>query len=108
GGSSVKVLDHVNSTITFSPDGKQFAFVRHNQEDMVLMVANTDGSGQPRSIALRKQPDFFSTEGPPWSSDGKRIACGAGRRRGAASASVCGGAAWGRTPRDHGRWEDAV
>ncbi len=50
GGSSVKVLDRVFGPITLSPDGKQFAFVRDNQEDMALMVANTDGTGQPKEL----------------------------------------------------------
>lgn len=76
GGSPTKVLDRVFSTIAFSRDGQQFAFVRRNQEDMELMVANTDGSGQPRSIAVRKHPNGFSLFGPSWSPDGKRIACG--------------------------------
>jgi len=76
GGSPTRVLDRVFSAIGFSKDGKQFAFVRKNQDDMELMVANTDGSGQPRTIAVRKQPDGFSTSGPSWSPDGKRIACG--------------------------------
>jgi serine/threonine protein kinase/Tol biopolymer transport system component len=77
GGTPTKVLDRVSSAIGFSQDGKQFAFVRKNQEDMELMVANTDGSGQPRTLAVRKQPNGFSTSGPSWSPDGKRIACGA-------------------------------
>jgi serine/threonine protein kinase/Tol biopolymer transport system component len=76
GGTPVKVLDRVFSAIAFSREGKQFAFVRKNQDDMALMVANTDGSGQARTIAVRKQPDGFSTSGPSWSPDGKRIACG--------------------------------
>jgi Serine/threonine protein kinase len=76
GGTPTKVLDRVFSAIAFSGDGGQFAFVRKNQEDMALMVANTDGGGQPRAIALRKQPNGFSTSGPSWSPDGKRVACG--------------------------------
>ena len=76
GGTPAKVLDRVFSAIGFSPDGTQFSFVRKNREDMVLMVANTDGSGEPRTIAVRRQPDGFSTAGPSWSPDGKRIACG--------------------------------
>ncbi|HKG96222.1 MAG TPA: protein kinase, partial [Pyrinomonadaceae bacterium] len=76
GGTPTKVLDRVFGASAFSPDGKQFAFVRRNQEDMALMVANTDGSGQPRTIAVSKQPNGFSTSGPSWSPDGKRIACG--------------------------------
>jgi Tol biopolymer transport system component len=76
GGTPTKVLDRVFSAIGFSKDGEQFAFVRKNEEEMALMVANTDGSGQPRTIAVRKQPNGFSTSGPTWSPDGKRIACG--------------------------------
>jgi serine/threonine protein kinase/sugar lactone lactonase YvrE len=76
GGTPTKVLDHVYSAIGFSPDGKQFAFMRRNQTDTELILANTDGSGQPRTLARRKQPDGFSTSGPSWSPDGKRIACG--------------------------------
>ena len=76
GGIPTKVLDHVYSAIGFSPDGKQFAFLRRNQNNTELIVANTDGSGQPRTLAARKQPDSFSTSGPSWSPDGTRIACG--------------------------------
>lgn len=76
GGAGSKVLDRVSSPIAFSNDGGQFAFVRKNEEDMELLVANTDGTGQPRTIAVRKQPSGFSTSGPSWSPDGKRIACG--------------------------------
>lgn len=76
GGTPAKVLDRVFSAIAFSHDGKQFAFVRLNQDDVELIVANTDGSGQPRTIAVRKQPSGFSTAGPSWSPDGTRIACG--------------------------------
>jgi Tol biopolymer transport system component len=76
GGTPAKVLDRVFSAIAFSRDGKQFAFVRKNQDDMALMVSNTDGNGEPRSIAVAKQPNGFSTSGPSWSADGKRIAAG--------------------------------
>jgi len=76
GGTPAKVLDRVSSAIGFSRDGQQFAFVRKNQGDMALMVANTDGSGEPRTISVRKDPDGFSTSGPSWSPDGKRITCG--------------------------------
>lgn len=76
GGTPVKVLDLVFSAIAFSPKGDQFAFVRKIQDDMALMVMNTEGSGEPRTLTLSKQPNVFSTSGPSWSPDGKRIACG--------------------------------
>jgi serine/threonine protein kinase len=76
GGTPTKVLDRVHSPVGFSRDGKQFVFVRRNQSDTSLMVANTDGSGEPRTIAVAKQPNGFSTAGPSWSPDGKQIACG--------------------------------
>jgi eukaryotic-like serine/threonine-protein kinase len=88
GGTPAKVLDRVFSAIAFSRNGNQFAFVRKNQEDMELMLANTDGSGQPRTIAVRKQPDGFSTSGPSWSPDGRRIACGILTGAGAGHSSV--------------------
>jgi eukaryotic-like serine/threonine-protein kinase len=76
GGTPVKVLDRVSSAIGFSRDGSQFAFVRKNPDDMALMVANTDGSGEPRTLAVLKQPNIFSSSGPSWSPDGKRVVTG--------------------------------
>ena len=88
GGTPSKVLDRVFGAIAFSPDGKQFAFVRADQEDTALMLANTDGSGEPRSIAVLKQPNGFSVSGPSWSPDGKRIACGMFHASGAGYSTV--------------------
>jgi Tol biopolymer transport system component len=76
GGTPAKVLDRIHSAVGFSADGNQFAFIRRNENDTELIVANADGSGQPRTLAVRKQPNGFSPAGPSWSPDGKRIACG--------------------------------
>src|SRR6185369_11103101 len=59
GGAPAKILDRVYSPVGFSRDGSQFAFVRRNQNDLSLMAANTNGSGEPRTIAVAKQPNGF-------------------------------------------------
>ncbi len=75
GGPSVKVLDNVWSTVGFSPDGKRFAFVRNLVLRRQLMLANTDGSGEPTDLAEVKAPQYFPEQtAPSWSPDGKTIA----------------------------------
>ena len=79
GGEPVKVKDHVDSPISFSPLGNQFAFVRTDREkgDSWLMMANIDGTSE-RVLAMRKGPDNFSAFGLSWSPDGSTIVCPAG------------------------------
>jgi serine/threonine protein kinase/Tol biopolymer transport system component len=76
GGPSTRILDRVFSPVGFTNDGQRLAFVRKNQEDTSLVVANTDGSGEQKVIAVAKAPNSFSTFGPSWSDDGTRVAAG--------------------------------
>ncbi len=83
-----RIMSGVTSPVTFSPDGKQIAFVRPSSAESALMAANIDGSGE-RKIAVRKLPDYFALDGgPSWSPDGERIACGAGTYSGNLSATI--------------------
>lgn len=74
GGAPRKVLDHVNSEPSFSPDGRQMAFIRLSTAEgqSLLMLANNDGSAA-RVLAARQLPQAFWC--PTWSPDGTRIAC---------------------------------
>jgi Tol biopolymer transport system component/predicted Ser/Thr protein kinase len=77
GGTPRTVIVDVDSPITFSPDGRRIAFLRHRNDEIGLLVANADGSGE-RKLAVRKPPAFFPMGRLSWSPDGKLIACAAG------------------------------
>jgi Tol biopolymer transport system component len=79
GGAQKKLADDVDGAITFSPDGKQIAFVRGNSPEMgesSVIIANADGSN-PRILAKRKRPETFpwwNNGSVAWSPDGRTIA----------------------------------
>lgn len=72
GGVGKAVLGDLSSPITFSPDGKKFAFIRRSANTQ-LIVANADGTGE-QILAARGTPNFFTISGPSWSPDGQIIA----------------------------------
>jgi eukaryotic-like serine/threonine-protein kinase len=73
GGPPQRLINNVSSAVTFSPDGKQLAFVRNLPEkgESTLVVASADGT-EARTIAVHKYPDLF--ENPVWSPDGTKLA----------------------------------
>ncbi|MDX6612119.1 MAG: eukaryotic-like serine/threonine-protein kinase [Blastocatellia bacterium] len=79
GGARKLVLKQVDSPVTFSPDGRQFAFVRDQiaGDDNALMIANADGTGE-RKLVTRKGPEGLVHDGPAWSPDGRIIVCAEG------------------------------
>jgi Tol biopolymer transport system component/DNA-binding winged helix-turn-helix (wHTH) protein len=79
GGTSQKVLEDVDTAITFAPDGQRFAFVRQYPATMetAVVIANTDGSNEQK-LASRKSPKTFSMDGLSWSPNGELIAVASG------------------------------
>jgi sugar lactone lactonase YvrE len=82
GGSRRKILDDVNTGVTFSPDGAWLAFVRTNRalDTPDLMVAKANGMSE-RILArrTRAEADTFMSDmkraSPVWSPDGKVLVC---------------------------------
>ncbi|MFN7926819.1 MAG: winged helix-turn-helix domain-containing protein [Blastocatellia bacterium] len=75
GGLPQKLLVGVDSAVSFSPDGKQIAFVREDETvgESALLISNADGTAE-RKLAACRLPDNFSVDGPSWSADGRQIA----------------------------------
>jgi Tol biopolymer transport system component len=78
GGNSVKVISNVQGSVTFSPDGAQFAFNRIYQEtgNFALVVASADGSKQKDLVAYKGEK--WISGAPSWSPKGDIIAVALG------------------------------
>lgn len=77
-GTSQRILDNIDSAVTFAPDGRRLAFFRSLPEQKTdqLIIANADGTGKERVLAERVLPNSFSAESraaPSWSPDGNAI-----------------------------------
>ena len=78
GGNPKVVLRQIDSSVTFSPDGRRMAFYRMEKSpgDSALVVANVDGS-DARTIVTKHAPEAFVPGfygAPSWSPDGEHIA----------------------------------
>jgi len=80
GGASRRLGTHVDTPVSFSPDGMQFIFVRYSSDahETALIVADANGNNE-RALATLKEPQLFSlggfySSGPAWSPDGTLIA----------------------------------
>lgn len=83
GGTPKKLIEDVDSPVTFSPDGMQFAFIRHKSEpnEDVVFIANADTLAIEPLISNRETPYNFFTFRLAWSPDGKTLLTGAGNRQ---------------------------
>lgn len=105
GGSPKKVVEDVDSTVSFSPDGGRVVFRRvfYARREGALIVANADGSDEQR-VASLMFPETFGD--PSWSPDGKVIACSAGHADGGSNRYVVeiSTADWTMKPISTRRW----
>ena len=67
GGEQRKVAEDSSGPVTFSPDGKSFAYVR---KDDAMIIADADG-GNSKTLAVPADGNFWVYSA--WSPDGKRI-----------------------------------
>lgn len=67
GGARVPSTQQNDNWPTFSPDGRQIAFVRQAGRFASIFVINVDGTG------LRQVTDNIFVEDPEWSPDGSRF-----------------------------------
>jgi eukaryotic-like serine/threonine-protein kinase len=74
GGEPHQVLRDIDSPVSFSPDGKQFTFMRGvpDKNTIEIRIANADGSGDRLLASLPSIVVFLF--GCAWSPDGKTIA----------------------------------
>ncbi|HEU4766732.1 MAG TPA: protein kinase [Pyrinomonadaceae bacterium] len=73
---AVGIKENVDSPISLSPKGDQFAFVRFNKDLTQYSVVVSDFyGGNERVLTTREGDRTFSTFGLSWSPDGSTIVC---------------------------------
>jgi eukaryotic-like serine/threonine-protein kinase len=75
GGNPQQVVRDIDTGISFSPDGKQFAFIRGipDKGTFKLLAANADGSGERLLASMSANITINGLLTPAWSPDGKTI-----------------------------------
>ena len=75
GGNPQQILRDIDTSISFSPDGKQFAFIRGipDKGTFKLLAANADGSGEKLLTSMSANITVAGLLTPAWSPDSKTI-----------------------------------
>jgi eukaryotic-like serine/threonine-protein kinase len=76
GGTPRKLVDRLDSPVTFSPDGKQIAFVRNDaiKSESYVILADPSGGHETTLATRRIGNDIGPFAVPSWARDGKTIA----------------------------------
>ena len=82
GGTPRRLISDIDTEVTFSPDGRQLAFVRGVPDvgKARLLIANSDGTGEQPLWETDAEINPFGILAPDWSPDGNSIAMSSGRR----------------------------
>jgi serine/threonine protein kinase/Tol biopolymer transport system component len=74
GGKSTEIIKDIDSSVTFSPDGEKFAFIRHNPREggSEIIIAAKDGSDSSKFVST-EEIGFLRLKSSVWSSDGTKL-----------------------------------
>jgi len=77
GGVAEKIPNVSSRTVTFSPDGKHFAYIQSNSVAGFNSLVVADANGDNQVLTKKEYPNTFYSEGQAavWSPDDKLIAC---------------------------------
>jgi serine/threonine protein kinase len=83
GGESKKIIVDVDSKVTFSPDGKRIAFIRHNPNEGgdTIIVSDADGKN-PQAFFQTKEIQYDMFIGVDWSPDNNSLLVGMFKNKG--------------------------
>jgi len=80
GGTPRKLVDRLDGLVTFSPDGRQMAFVRYDsvKGESSLFLADPSGAHETQLATRRTGNDIDPFAHPSWAPDGKTITVSVG------------------------------